>query len=72
MEGLLDTDVPPRLAADTVAALCEDLANIVRHASATSADILLRAGDNLLLTVTDNGRSARHWAPLVPSRNSAT
>jgi signal transduction histidine kinase len=60
MEGLLDTDVPPEPAADAVAALCEALGNVARHAHATAADVVLRAGTGipaeLLLTVTDNGR----------------
>jgi signal transduction histidine kinase len=62
MEGLLDTDVPPESAADALAALCEALSNVARHAHATAAEVVLRvgaqgdAGPVLTLTVTDNGR----------------
>ncbi|WP_443333763.1 sensor histidine kinase [Streptomyces sp. CB02923] len=57
MEGLLDTDVPAQVADHVVAALTELLSNAARHAHATRVEVALQAtGDEVLLTVTDNGR----------------
>ncbi|MFH9419277.1 GAF domain-containing protein [Streptomyces sp. NPDC017529] len=57
MEGLLDTDVPPQVADHVMAALTELLSNAARHAHATRVEVALRAtGDEVVLTVTDNGR----------------
>ncbi|QHY98829.1 Redox sensor histidine kinase response regulator DevS [Streptomyces sp. S4.7] len=57
MEGLLDTDVPPPVADHVHAALGELLSNAARHAHATRVGIDLRATtDEVVLTVTDNGR----------------
>ncbi|MEU2868631.1 GAF domain-containing protein [Streptomyces olivoreticuli] len=56
MEGLLDTQVPRAVADDVVAVLGESLANVARHAHATSTDIaVVNDGRDLMLTVTDNG-----------------
>ncbi|WP_158812832.1 GAF domain-containing protein [Streptomyces rimosus] len=57
MEGLLDTDVPVQVADHVVAALTELLSNAARHAHATRVEVALQAtGDEVVLTVTDNGR----------------
>ncbi|MEU2789883.1 GAF domain-containing sensor histidine kinase [Streptomyces sp. NPDC007100] len=57
MEGLLDTDVPPQVADHVMAALTELLSNAARHAHATRVEVALRAtGDEVVLSVTDNGR----------------
>ncbi|MEU9983122.1 GAF domain-containing protein [Streptomyces sp. NPDC050856] len=57
MEGLLDTDVPPRVAEHVMAALTEILSNAARHAGATRVEVSLRAtAGEVVLTVTDNGR----------------
>ena len=57
MEGLLDTDVPGALADHVVAALTELLSNAARHAHATRVEIsLLATSDEVVLTVTDDGR----------------
>ncbi|MFC4493742.1 GAF domain-containing protein [Streptomyces ovatisporus] len=57
MEGLLDTDVPPAVADHVLAALGEMLSNAARHAHATSVEVVLQAtGEEVVLTVTDNGR----------------
>ncbi|WP_406525855.1 GAF domain-containing protein [Streptomyces sp. Ac-502] len=57
MEGLLDTDVPAQVADHVVAALTELLSNAARHAHATRVEVALQAtGDEVVLTVTDNGR----------------
>ncbi|MFE0546444.1 GAF domain-containing sensor histidine kinase [Streptomyces sp. NPDC058891] len=56
MEGLVDTDVPREIADHVVAVLSEALTNIVRHAHADRADVLLRSDpQQVRLTVTDNG-----------------
>ncbi|WP_412180309.1 GAF domain-containing protein [Streptomyces yangpuensis] len=57
MEGLLDTDVPAQVAEHVVAALTEMLSNAARHAHATRVEVSLQAtSDEVILTVTDNGR----------------
>ncbi|WP_434098825.1 GAF domain-containing protein [Streptomyces xantholiticus] len=57
MEGLLDTDVPPHIADHVMAVLVETLSNAARHAHATRVEVFLQvAGDEVVLTVTDNGR----------------
>ncbi|MFH8597330.1 sensor histidine kinase [Streptomyces rimosus] len=57
MEGLLDTDVPAQVADHVVAALTELLSNAARHAHATRVEVALQAtGDEVTLTVKDNGR----------------
>ncbi|WP_443333171.1 GAF domain-containing protein [Streptomyces sp. CB03234] len=57
MEGLLDTDVPPQVAEHVMAALTEMLSNAARHAHATRVEVGLEAtSDEVVLTVTDNGR----------------
>ncbi|WP_329126336.1 sensor histidine kinase [Streptomyces sp. NBC_01465] len=56
MEGLLDNDVPHTMADEVVAVLSEALANVVRHAHASSAEIaLIVRKEQLTLTVTDDG-----------------
>lgn len=55
-EGPIDAKVPERLAAHTVAVVRELLSNVARHSKATAATILVRVqGDELSITVTDNG-----------------
>ena len=55
-EGAIDTTVPERLAAHAVAVTRELLSNVAKHAHASSVLILVRvAGDELSITVTDNG-----------------
>lgn len=55
-EGTLDTDVPPPLADEVVAVIQEGLANVVRHAQASRADVLVRLdGDTLAVRIADNG-----------------
>jgi signal transduction histidine kinase len=57
MEGLLDTNVPPQVADHVMAALTELLSNAARHAHATRVEVSLQAtADEVVLTVTDNGR----------------
>ena len=49
---LIDSDLVP----DLLAVLGEALSNASRHASASSGSVRLSAGDEIVLTVTDNGR----------------
>ncbi|GAA2718125.1 MULTISPECIES: GAF domain-containing protein [Streptomyces] len=56
MEGLLDTQVPREAADDVLAVLGEALANVARHAHASSVDVaVVNDGRHLELTVTDDG-----------------
>ncbi|MFE9445237.1 GAF domain-containing protein [Streptomyces sp. NPDC006602] len=56
MEGLVDTEVPGRIADQVVAVLSEALTNIARHARADRADVALETdGREVRLTVSDNG-----------------
>ncbi|GGL08162.1 histidine kinase [Sphaerisporangium melleum] len=56
MEGQLDNQVSPDLAEQLLAVLSESLSNLVRHAKASRAEVVARAGDGLLtMVVTDNG-----------------
>jgi signal transduction histidine kinase len=54
-DGPLDTIVGPQLAEHLLTALRELLSNVTRHARATAVDIRVRAGPELVLTVTDDG-----------------
>ncbi|MFE2476724.1 GAF domain-containing protein [Streptomyces sp. NPDC059389] len=57
MEGLLDTDVSTQVADHAMAVLTELLSNAARHAHATRVGVSLKAThDEIVLTVTDNGR----------------
>lgn len=70
MEGLLDTDVPLPLADHVHAVLGELLSNAARHAHATRVEIDLQAtADEVILTVTDNGRGIRSGGRLGGLRN---
>ena len=55
MAGPLDAGVPPAIAEQLLAALREALANTVKHAHATRADVVVEAGEELVLAVRDNG-----------------
>lgn len=54
-EGPIDAVVPPTVVAHLVAVLRESLSNASRHARATRVRVGLRAGDDLVLTVVDDG-----------------
>lgn len=56
IEGPVDAAVPEPVARHLVAVLREALSNVARHAQATQVEVLVQAGDDLVLTVTDNGR----------------
>ncbi|MFD0274634.1 GAF domain-containing protein [Kitasatospora sp. NPDC127111] len=55
MTGLLDVAVPPQVADEAIAVLEEALSNAARHSGASSMEVSLTAGADLLVTVTDNG-----------------
>ncbi|GAU69812.1 putative two-component histidine kinase [Streptomyces sp. NBRC 110611] len=56
MEGLLDTQVPQEIADHVAAVLSEALTNVARHAQAKHANVILRSsGDDVVLTVSDDG-----------------
>ena len=55
MAGPLDNGVPPAIAEQLLAALREALANTAKHARATRADVVVEAGEELVLAVRDNG-----------------
>ena len=54
-EGPVDSLVPPDLTLQMLAVLSEALSNVARHAAAGQVEVRVRAGDDLLLTVTDDG-----------------
>jgi signal transduction histidine kinase len=56
LEGPVRTLISPELAPDLLAVLSEALANAGRHAHATAVEVRLRAGEEIVLTVTDDGR----------------
>ena len=55
MAGRLDEQVPEETGEHLLRALREALSNAVRHASATKVEVSIEAGQDLVLTVTDNG-----------------
>jgi signal transduction histidine kinase len=55
MAGPLDLGVPSAVAQQLLAALREALANTAKHARATRADVVVEAGEELVLAVRDNG-----------------
>ncbi len=54
-EGAVRSRIGPDLAADVLAVLNEALSNVVRHAEATSVEVTLSAGPEIVLTVVDDG-----------------
>ncbi len=55
MAGRLDEQVSEETGEHLLRALREALSNAVRHASATKVEVSIKAGQDLVLTVTDNG-----------------
>ena len=54
-DGPVDTMVPGAVAADLLATLHEALTNVARHARATRVDVSVAVGDEVVLTVADDG-----------------
>jgi signal transduction histidine kinase len=55
-EGPVDSIVSAELRPQLLAVVREALSNVARHAHATSAQVLLQVGDEIVLTVSDDGR----------------
>ncbi len=55
MSGTVDNSVPPELAEHVEAVVREAVTNTVRHAAATELTVLIDAGDDVVITVQDNG-----------------
>lgn len=55
-DGPVDSSVPDHVAEHLLATLREALANVARHAEASSVLVEVRAGDNLCLDVVDDGK----------------
>jgi signal transduction histidine kinase len=55
MTGLLDVAVPREVADEVVAVIQEGLSNAARHARAGKVEVVLEAGADLVVTVTDDG-----------------
>ena len=56
IEGPVRTLVPAHVAPDLLAVLGEALSNASRHADASSVDVRVAVGDDILVTVADDGR----------------
>lgn len=54
-DGPIDTMVPDEVATDLVATLNEAMTNVARHARATRVDVSVTVGDEVVLTVSDDG-----------------
>ena len=54
-EGPVDSGVRPELRPHLLAVIREALSNVARHARASSASVSLDVGDEVVLTVTDDG-----------------
>jgi two-component system sensor histidine kinase DevS len=54
-EGPIDSGVPEGVALHLRAALQEALSNVARHAHATRVEVVLSVGDDVALTVSDDG-----------------
>jgi signal transduction histidine kinase len=59
MAGRLDEQVPEETGEHLLRALREALSNAVRHAGATKVEVSIEAGQDLILTVSDNGAGIR-------------
>ncbi len=54
--GPIDTRVPEAVVPDLLAVVREGLSNIARHAQATTAEVRLQVGDELVVCISDDGR----------------
>jgi signal transduction histidine kinase len=55
VSGPVDTLVPPGVADHLVAVLSEALSNVARHSGARRVDVTLAVGEDIVLTVADDG-----------------
>ena len=58
-DGPVDSLVSAELRPHLLAVVRETLSNVARHAQATSAQVLLQVGDEIVLTVSDDGAGHR-------------
>jgi signal transduction histidine kinase len=56
ISGEIDTRLAPEPAEQLYAAVTEALANVVRHSGASQVDVHIEVGDELVLTVADDGK----------------
>ncbi len=56
LDGAVDAPMDPVLVDHVLATLREALTNVARHAEAGEAEVAVSVGDELVLTVTDDGR----------------
>ena len=54
-DGPVDTTVPDVITDDLLATMGEALTNVARHANAARVDVSLTVGDDVVLTVVDDG-----------------
>lgn len=71
LSGPIDARVPDKYADDILAVLRETLSNVARHAGATKVDILVEAGQELRVSISDNGGGLPREAPRSGLRNLA-
>ncbi|MFC5723984.1 GAF domain-containing protein [Streptomyces gamaensis] len=74
IEGPVDTNVPDELAEHVLAVASEALSNAARHARARRVGLALTAGEDVVLTVTDDGvgvGTAAHRGGLANMRSRA-
>jgi signal transduction histidine kinase len=53
--GRVDSSAPPALTQQLLTVLKEALSNVIRHAKPTVVEVLVEVGDQVALTVSDNG-----------------
>lgn len=56
LDGAVDAPMDPQLVDHVLATLREALTNVARHAEASLAEVAVSVGDELVLSVTDDGR----------------
>jgi signal transduction histidine kinase len=68
-DGPLDSAVPDQIRPHLLAVLREGLSNAARHAKATTVDVVVQAGTDVVLTVVDDGRGIPPDVPTSGIRN---
>ena len=57
-DGPIDTKVPDEMVPDVLAVVREALSNAARHAEASTVEVRVQVGDDLVIEVIDDGRGA--------------
>ncbi|HEX5292670.1 MAG TPA: GAF domain-containing protein [Streptosporangiaceae bacterium] len=68
IDGQLDARAPAQMAEDILAVVREGLSNVARHAKASQADIVVTAGADLVIVISDDGTGItadRAWSGLA-------